>query len=143
MVNQRAINLLKQRPERPTKCRRCVRSFIDLAALVCCCYRPGTKVSKEPTELDDLADQEEHGADWDFDAQLDRIIIEARKAEVERQEEEEFVPVEEVEEQPPWIKGYIERLKFRPLPFDVLEAVRRYDLPQCLQISTPYQDKFW
>ena len=67
----------------------------------------------------------------------------AREEEVQRQEE--FIPpdVQEEEEEDPWIKKYIERLQFRELPPDVLEAVRRYDLPQNLQISTPYQNRFW
>lgn len=41
-----------------------------------------------------------------------------------------------------WLKEYITTKKFRPIPAQILEPLRRYDIGAQLEISKPFLDRF-
>jgi hypothetical protein len=69
ILNQRAINLLKEKRPKPSCCEGCLTKFVNFVSLICCCYRSISKVSPNDG-LDNSKDNimfDDENDEWDFD----------------------------------------------------------------------------
>lgn len=111
--------------------------LLNLLFRLCCCYSdPSKRVLDAGDEGVALIGQDENESENEED-EMQKMMDEALEANLRQQEEEALVI-----EVDPWMKTYLLGVKFRPMPEKIIEPLRRYDLPQNLQISKPRQEAF-